>query len=555
MNWKNLKLITKFSIGFGSVIILLIIVSYWALSGISGIIDNAEEVVEGNKLRTELKQRHVDHLKWASTVSNFVSDEEIDNLSVQTDYHQCGFGKWYYGEGRKKAEALVPELKQYFDKIEEPHKRLHQSAIAIDKAYHCDDTSNHECGHEAAMRIFHGETMQHLHEVGGLLEEIGEKSKDHILTDDAMINEAENTNNGVLIFTIIALLLMAILAIVFSIGLIKPIKLGMAFANSMAKGDLTAKMKVHQKDEVGQLASALEDMRDRLKEVVIDVTNGALNIAGAAQEMSGNSQQVSQGATTQAASVEEVSSSMEQMSSNIMQNTDNAQQTEKIAQEAAENIGENASSMHVTVRSMKIIAEKISIITDIAFQTNILALNAAVEAARAGEHGKGFAVVAAEVRKLAERSQVASNEIINITETSVETAEESEELLNEIVPKIENTSKLVQEIAAASLEMNNGAEQVNGAIQQLNQVTQQNAAAAEEMATSSEELASQADMLTETISFFKVGDSGSTAKRQKKTDPVTRKTEKREETKSNKVSSNGVNIVMSSASDDEFEHF
>jgi methyl-accepting chemotaxis protein len=225
---------------------------------------------------------------------------------------------------------------------------------------------------------------------------------------------------------------------------------------------------------------------------------------------------MSQGASEQASSAEEISSSMEEMVSNIQQNTDNAQQTEKIALSAVDGIRKGNQSVSVAVESMKNIASKIKIINDIAFQTNILALNAAVEAARAGEHGRGFAVVAAEVRKLAERSKVAADEIDHLSKSGVDVSVQAGEQLSNIVPEIEKTSRLVQEIAAASIEMNSGAGQVNNAIQQLNQVTQQNAAASEEMATSSEELSSQADQLKDLIAFFNTGNENTSKVKEKK---------------------------------------
>jgi len=228
--------------------------------------------------------------------------------------------------------------------------------------------------------------------------------------------------------------------------------------------------------------------------------------------MSSSSKQMSQGASEQASSAEEVSSSMEQMVANIQQNTENARQTEKIALNAAEGIDKVNVASDQTLNYMREIADKVSIIGEIARQTNILALNAAVEAARAGEHGKGFAVVAAEVRKLAERSQVSAVGIEKLTKNSVRATEESSKLLNAIAPEIGKTAKLVQEIAAASIEQNSGADQVNNAIQQLNHVTQQNAAVSEEMATSSEELASQAQRLINMISFFML-ESGKSEKK------------------------------------------
>jgi methyl-accepting chemotaxis protein len=203
---------------------------------------------------------------------------------------------------------------------------------------------------------------------------------------------------------------------------------------------------------------------------------------------------------------------MEQMASNIKQNADNAQQTEKIALKAAQDAREGGKAVAETVGAMKEIAAKITIVEEIARQTNLLALNAAIEAARAGEHGKGFAVVASEVRKLAERSQTAAAEISKLSRSSVDVAEKAGEMLGRIVPDIQRTAELVQEINAASNEQNSGAEQINKAIQQLDQVIQQNASATEETASTSEELSSQSEQLLESIGFFKIDNNGKTVR-------------------------------------------
>jgi len=255
-------------------------------------------------------------------------------------------------------------------------------------------------------------------------------------------------------------------------------------------------------DELGELVSALSAMATNLKGIVESITSGADNIVSSSNQLSSTSQQLSQGANEQASSVEEVSSSMEEMVSNIQQNTDNANQTEAIAKKALSGINDVATQAKKSLEANRIIAEKIRIINDIAFQTNILALNAAVEAARAGEHGKGFAVVAAEVRKLAERSKNAADEIVSLAQTSHELAEGAGGRMTELIPDIEKTTRLVQEISAASHEQSNGAEQINNAIQQLNDVTQQNAAASEELATNAEELAGQAQQLKDMVSYF-----------------------------------------------------
>ena len=313
--------------------------------------------------------------------------------------------------------------------------------------------------------------------------------------------------NVLVIVSVLCLLLAITLGILITRSITNPLQYAVEISNRLGGGDLTMAIEVGSKDETGQLLNAMKNMVTNLIGIVSEVKGAAENVAAGSQQMSSSSEEMSQGSTEQAASAEEASSSMEQMASNIKQNADNALQTEKIAFKSAEDGQEGGKAVQQTVVAMKEIAEKISIIEEIARQTDLLALNAAIEAARAGEHGKGFAVVASEVRKLAERSQKAAGEISKLSGSSVEVAEAAGRMLTKIVPDIQKTAELVQEISAASNEQNTGAEQINKAIQQLDQVIQQNATASEEMASTSEELASQAEQLQSTIEFFKIDDS------------------------------------------------
>jgi methyl-accepting chemotaxis protein len=274
-------------------------------------------------------------------------------------------------------------------------------------------------------------------------------------------------------------------------------------AKKVAEGDLT--VDVSKKPE-GELETALQEMVIRLRDIVNGITSGADTIASASQQLSAASQTMSSGATEQAASAEEVASSMEEMASNIQHNNEHAFVTEKIAVKAAADITESNKAVNSTEASMKDITGKITIIGEIARQTNLLALNAAIEAARAGEQGKGFAVVASEVKKLAERSQAAANEINQLSSAGIDIAGRSGKLLSAISPDIEKTAALVKEISSSGKEQTVNAEQINSALQQLNHVIQQNAAVSEEVAASSEELMVQAEQLKQAVGFFKLSD-------------------------------------------------
>ncbi|MDD2563694.1 MAG: methyl-accepting chemotaxis protein [Salinivirgaceae bacterium] len=312
--------------------------------------------------------------------------------------------------------------------------------------------------------------------------------------------------NSIIILTLV-IILIVIGALVLTRSITAPLFEAVGLLNKMSNGDLTIVVSEelgNRRDEVGTLMKSLSVMVDNITNIVETIVGNSNQIAQASVELSKTSQQLSEAASEQASSVEEVSSTMEEIAANISQSTDNAKQTEKIAELSFHGIEKVGNSSKQSLDSINVISQKITIINDIAFQTNILALNAAVEAARAGDHGKGFAVVAAEVRKLAERSKIAADEIIALSDKSVSVTNEAAKLLEKLQPEIARTASLVQEITASNIEQNNGTNQVNNALMQLSSITQQNATMSEELASSAEELTNQSQALIELVTFFTI---------------------------------------------------
>ncbi|MBU0936049.1 MAG: MCP four helix bundle domain-containing protein [Spirochaetes bacterium] len=339
----------------------------------------------------------------------------------------------------------------------------------------------------------------------------------HIKLDAAEQTALDNTalaNRTALLMTLVMIfgaLLALVLGIVMSLSITRPLGEAVKLTTFVAEGDLTHEVPevyIKRPDEIGMLAKAIQSMMGALRDLVSSVQASSANVSSGSQQMSSTAQEMSQGATEQAASAEEVSSSIEEMTSTIKQNADNSQATEGMARQAAGDAELGANAVTKAVSAMSDIATKINIIEEIARQTNLLALNAAIEAARAGEAGKGFAVVASEVRKLAERSQNAAGEIMSLSRTTVDVAQEAGNRIMKVVPDIRKTADLVSEISAASREQSVGADQIARAVTQLDTVIQQNASASEEMASMAEELSSQAEQLADAIAYFKL-DAGS----------------------------------------------
>ncbi|ABS28016.1 methyl-accepting chemotaxis protein [Anaeromyxobacter sp. Fw109-5] len=389
----------------------------------------------------------------------------------------------------------VAEVRALLPLVEEQHERVEQLLAGADRA---------GAARAAQADVF--PVLERLEAACGRL--IAETAREVASGVEGAAAIQRSARDVTVALVALAALLAAVVAALVTRSITSPLARAVDAAQRIAGGDLTSRIEVDGRDELGRLQSAMAEMTSRLAQVIGEVRAGAEALSSASAQVSETAQALSQGTGEQAASVEETTSSLEEMNASIAQNAESSMRTEATAKGGARNAEEGAAAVRETVEAMSAIADRISIVEEIAYQTNLLALNAAIEAARAGEHGKGFAVVATEVRKLAERSQKAAKEIGAMATTSVDVAQRSGSLIAALVPAIRRTAELVQEVAAASQEQSAGVEQVARAMGVVDQVTQRNASAAEELSSTAEEMASQAEALQQLTAFFEIAGLG-----------------------------------------------
>ncbi|MEO5376433.1 MAG: methyl-accepting chemotaxis protein [Magnetococcus sp. DMHC-6] len=498
MSIQNIKISTRLNVGFGIVLLVMLLAFMITYNAILNTQNSAIQVQkESLPMALEAKNMRIaviDIQQWLTDVSATHNPDGFKTAEASSILFKNGitqFRTMYQKENNSEELKKLEDLDKAFDILYAVGTKMANSYIK----------EGLEAGN-AIMEEFDGASTKLQSLIAKMVENQVTEAHDNT---KVIVDQTDQVIQILLIMGTIAILLSATIGFILTSSISKPLFIIQAFCSDLALGDLSKSCQIHTQDEIGQMADTLNQAIDKLRETFREVQQASISVASGSTELSETSQTMSQGAVEQAASIEETSSAMEEMAANIAQNTDNSQKTQSIATKAAQDAADGGKAVNEAVTAMREIANKISIIEEIARQTNLLALNAAIEAARAGEHGKGFAVVAAEVRKLAERSQTAAGEISHLSASSVEVAEQAGNIMVKLVPDIQMTAKLVAEIASASQEQNQGTAQINQAIQQLDQVIQKNAGAAEEMAATSEELSAQADILQSSMTFFKTG--------------------------------------------------
>jgi len=499
MNWKNWKIGTRLGLLFGSLLLCLVAFGGLGLKWLGALNANTVAVLQQRYSTVDLTHQTIEH----SVDNARITLQLFENTNDQQE-------KKLMEENDQISKEISKNTKEIESRLSNQEERdLFATVMANRQAYIAarDDfkKSLKDNKRQQAFQILSEQVIPALAVYRASWNKFIDLQSN--AAEQAVKESARAYAFGrriALLVLIVTLLLATAAAVTVTTSITIPIKEVVRHAERIANGDLTKEIRVTNSSETGKLQQAMLEMSSKLTRIISDVREGSTAVASAASQLSSSAQSLSQGTSEQAASVEETSSSLEEMNASITQNADYSRQMEQMAASGARTAEESGKAVEDTVEAMKQIATKISVIEEIAYQTNLLALNAAIEAARAGDQGRGFAVVATEVRKLAERSQSAAQEISGLATKSVSVAERSGAILKELVPAIKKTAELMQDVAAASKEQSSGVAQINKAMSQVDTVTQRNASSAEELSSTSEELAAQSEQLQQLMTFFRV---------------------------------------------------
>jgi methyl-accepting chemotaxis protein len=513
LNVKNLKIGARLGVGFLVMMLLMAAISATGLLRLESVGSATQAMVEGSLVKERLISQWLSEL-MANNVRTIAMVKSMDSDSEAYFKKGIGESSARIGAIQKKTEALAdsPEEKKLLAQVADTRKEALDALGTIGKLKAQDQWIE-------ATKVADTRFAAALAKYEKLLGELAELQRQNI--DGAAMGIAEDHDQGrnvLITLSLVALVAAGLSAWRLTVGITRPLRDAVKVAETVAAGDLSARIEVRTQDETGQLFHALKQMNDNLAKVVGEVRGGTDNIATASGQIASGNQDLSSRTEEQASSLEQTAASMEELTSTVKQNADNARQANQLAVSASEVavkggavVGQVVDTMASIDASSKKIVDIIGVIDGIAFQTNILALNAAVEAARAGEQGRGFAVVAAEVRNLAQRSAAAAKEIKGLIDDSVGKVQagsslvgEAGQTMQEIVGSVKRVTDIMGEITAASHEQTQGIEQINQAITQMDQVTQQNAALVEEAAAAAASLQEQAGGLVRAVSVFRL---------------------------------------------------
>ncbi|HUW41713.1 MAG TPA: methyl-accepting chemotaxis protein [Rectinemataceae bacterium] len=510
---KNLRLVVKLLGAFGLVILVLLGVGYVGFMGIGRLSATLQGITGRSMPLVEAAQQIEIGMRTIDSAENGLMETTLDAAGVASAFSD-------FDAGKREADAAIAVMDRILRSASNPELDstrqdfaaswnawwASHTLIAADAAAYWKQPSPALYARMAAQMPQSDSSFASAIASLRKLHDLENRAAEASVAVAAAAKSAASAllGGGLAIGFLLALAL----SLILTLGIARPMRQLNEYADAMALGDMSGSIAMERKDELGRLAAAMARMGAALRDIVSEVNEASTHVALGSTQLASGAQALSQGATEQSAAGEELSSSIEEMAGRIRETSDGAQRTKDIAVKAASDAKAGGEAVVQTVAAMSEIAGRISIIEEIARQTNLLALNAAIEAARAGEQGKGFAVVASEVRKLAERSQKAAGEIAELSTNSVSIARRAGELLAAMVPDIQTTAGLVEEISRANLELSSGAEQINKTVVQFDQVIQSNVASSEELASTAEELDGQAARLRDVMLFFKFGAQG-----------------------------------------------